>query len=142
MRNRWKLLVALAVLVAASVVNAAAPVARTKGNSDLDACVKSFEHDACIDAQTDPATTQACLSKELTTADAALNAAYQGVLKDLAGNTARLDMLKAAQRAWVDFRDKDCQWSASQFGGVTAGMAVVSCKVSKTLCRKYELNFY
>lgn len=57
------------------------------------------------------ATTQAemnaCAANELAEADRQLNEVYQSVLKKHAGNTAFTQKLRAAQRAWVTFRDAE-----------------------------------
>ncbi len=50
------------------------------------------------------------LGKEMNETDAKLNAAYQKVLKGLPNDAAR-EKLKAAQRAWVAWRDAEVKTS-------------------------------
>jgi uncharacterized protein YecT (DUF1311 family) len=52
--------------------------------------------------------------KELDEADARLNATYQRVLKGLPNDAAR-ERLKAAQRAWVAWRDTEMAVSKSLY---------------------------
>jgi uncharacterized protein YecT (DUF1311 family) len=49
----------------------------------------------------------ACAADQLAEADRQLNAAYQALLKKLAKDTAFIQGLRAAQRAWVTFRDAE-----------------------------------
>ncbi|HZH43382.1 MAG TPA: lysozyme inhibitor LprI family protein [Lysobacter sp.] len=46
---------------------------------------------------------------ELAMADDELNAAYKALLANL--DTAGQQHLRAAQRAWIQMRDADCQWA-------------------------------
>ena len=92
----------------------------------------------------------ACADKELTAADADLNKAYRKVLArvpsvdapapyDAKGYEAAL---RAAQRAWVAYRDADCkgvvpfEWG----GGTGATAAVLGCLTEKTKARTKDLN--
>ncbi|MET0535285.1 MAG: lysozyme inhibitor LprI family protein [Steroidobacter sp.] len=58
-----------------------------------------------------PAGTQAqmntCATNELAEADRQLNATYQSLLKKYADDAAFIQKLRAAQRAWVAFRDAE-----------------------------------
>ncbi len=94
-----------------------------------------------------------CAEQDYKRADATLNAAYQKLLRKVqeSGGEAPYDAaswekaLKAAQRAWVAFRDADCkglvpmEWS----GGSGTTVAVLSCMTeltrerTKTLTERY-----
>lgn len=73
-----------------------------------------------------------CLSKEGEWWDARLNDAYKVLMRkekihdrdNGAGSNgiqSAADSLKAAQRAWIPFRDATCQYEYSQWGGGTGG---------------------
>jgi uncharacterized protein YecT (DUF1311 family) len=91
-----------------------------------------------------------CGEQEYLKADAELNSLYKTIVDGLdsrAGDSgsdvgAWKDALKAAQRAWVDFKQKDCgeligyEWG----GGTGAGPATYGCLVEKTKTRIRELK--
>lgn len=56
-----------------------------------------------------------CAADELARADTALNEAYQVVLEEL--EPERVELLRTAQRAWIRFRDAECELEASEFAG-------------------------
>ncbi|HEV7317261.1 MAG TPA: lysozyme inhibitor LprI family protein [Ensifer sp.] len=84
--------------------------------------------DACADAS-DQATMNACADKALKASDAELNTLYkqiQGRLKDDADKTK---LLVAAQRAWIAFRDAECDFDSSGVsGGSVQPMIVLQCR--------------
>jgi uncharacterized protein YecT (DUF1311 family) len=97
----------------------------------------------------DLSSVQSCATAELARADKALNSAYQKVLRDLTppsvGDPKDLASSKAmlieAQRAWVKFRDNDCNAIAPLIGSGTARLqAVTGCKIQRTEQRTKELN--
>jgi uncharacterized protein YecT (DUF1311 family) len=61
------------------------------------------------------------LGKEMNEADAKLNAVYQKVLKSLPDDAAR-EKLKAAQRAWVAWRDAEVKTSESIYEDGKTGL--------------------
>lgn len=90
-----------------------------------------------------------CLAKELTAADAKLNAAYQQALSAIAaGDTpaaqkvAWRDNLVAAQRAWLAYRDANCKFDLVgaewNFGSGTTS-AQQQCVLALTQARTSEL---
>jgi uncharacterized protein YecT (DUF1311 family) len=121
-------------LIAATVSLAASPAQAF----DCDNAVSTYE-------------LQACANEALAVSDAKLTAAYQQALasiKTRGGQPAPYDTksyeeaLRAAQRAWVTFRDAECKgvipfaWT----GGSGTGGAVLSCLISKTEARTKDLN--
>lgn len=66
--------------------------------------------DPCADAMT-TAQMQACLGERYQEADGALNRAYRQAMEAL--DETRQAKLRAAQRAWIDFRDKSAEFEAS-----------------------------
>lgn len=72
-------------------------------------------------------------------ADANLNKVYRDVFNKLDA-TAKAD-LKAAQNAWIKYRDLDCKFqSAGVAGGSMQPMVVSGCLADKTAARTKELN--
>ena len=90
------------------------------------------------------ATTQAdmniCAAERRAGADAALNAAYGALVRE-PGLADRLDRLRAAERAWVAYRDAQCAFEGSQYeGGSMQPMAVDGCAEALTGRRTAELR--
>lgn len=71
----------------------------------------------CANAS-DQATMNQCAGQEFKAADKDLNAVYQQITGRLKDNPDAKKLLVSAQRAWVGFRDAECQFSSS---GVTGG---------------------
>lgn len=85
---------------------------------------------------------EACnLSKSIDEMDKQLNAKYQKVLKmyqkDKANNYAKL--LIEAQRAWIRYRDRVCEFEDQAFGGINS-ISWARCKARITETRLNELN--
>lgn len=82
-----------------------------------------------------------CAAKSASLADQKLNEAYQKLRGTVQG--AETDLLISAQRAWIDFRDKNCQFSSDRFeGGSIAPMVYSSCIERVTKQRTEELEGY
>lgn len=91
----------------------------------------------------------ACAQRDFQTADTGLNAAYKRALDAVRGHDAPPPndakayetALRAAQRAWVAYRDADCKgvvpfaWS----GGQGAETEILGCLTAKTEARTREL---
>lgn len=91
----------------------------------------------CDDPQTTLAIKQ-CLSAELGVADAALNRVYKAVREDQ--DDEANELLKTTQRAWITYRDAECDRMADVArGGTLAGVLVLSCHVDMTTSRTKEL---
>jgi uncharacterized protein YecT (DUF1311 family) len=92
----------------------------------------------------------ACAEKELEKADGALNTAYKAALAKIQAQDAPAPYdakayeaaFRAAQRAWVAYRDADCkgvvpfEWT----GGTGTTSAVLGCLAAKTNARTQELT--
>lgn len=70
----------------------------------------------CQDAVT-TAEMRACANEQYKAADAELGRVYRQLASQLSGQ--RRDKLKAAQRAWITFRDKNADFAASVAEGGT-----------------------
>jgi uncharacterized protein YecT (DUF1311 family) len=81
----------------------------------------------------------ACLAGEFSRADTLLNKAYNSLRNRLDKNGK--DLLKSGQRAWLTYRDKDCELQASAAsGGQAYEPMYISCQTEKTLSRIKELK--
>ena len=87
----------------------------------------------------------------LAAAEEAANAALQVMLTTARDSAAELDRiterdvavpaLEAAQAAWEDYRDKECDFAGSLFGGGSGtGIAIRSCRVELTRSRTRALE--
>ncbi|MBD9556958.1 lysozyme inhibitor LprI family protein [Ensifer adhaerens] len=98
--------------------------------------------DECADAS-DQATMNACADKALKASDAELNALYkqiQGRLKDDADKTK---LLVAAQRAWIAYRDAECDFASSGVaGGSAQPMITLECRDDRTQKRVADFKTY
>ncbi|AKC08045.1 MULTISPECIES: lysozyme inhibitor LprI family protein [Rhizobium/Agrobacterium group] len=110
----------------------------------------AFADDApdCTSPQTQADMT-ICAGKDYEKADKQLNAAYQKVRKQLAerdktadeSGKGAVDALVAAQRAWVAFRDANCDAFGFQArGGTMEPMLVSSCLADMSNKRADELR--
>ena len=94
--------------------------------------------DPCADAQSQTEM-NICWGKQYKAADAQLNVVYREFMSKLsAEETAQL---KAAQLAWLKFRDANCEFVADQFkGGSMRSMVVGMCLADVTHARVNELK--
>lgn len=82
-----------------------------------------------------------CAFREFKAADAALNAAYRQIMARLSGQTEARQLLTAAQRAWMAFRDAECKFSASGVqGGSIQPMIASMCQTDLTKARTETLR--
>jgi uncharacterized protein YecT (DUF1311 family) len=91
-----------------------------------------------------------CADKDFQAADKALNAAYEAAVANI--KTRELEKpydaksfeaaLRAAQRAWVAYRDADCKDLTAQewSGGTGTTSAVLGCMTEKTMQRTKDLK--
>lgn len=81
---------------------------------------------------------QPCLSEEIQRQDARLNGAYAGALQIL--DPATKLKLRAAQRAWIAFRDADCEAVQASYSGAIAPIMQDTCYLERTSQRADELE--
>ena len=73
--------------------------------------------------------------------DAALNTAYAKVLKSNSDDAKGIALLRAAEHAWIDFRDKDCAFEThSDEGGSIYRTVLAACQIRVTKARIKELQ--
>jgi uncharacterized protein YecT (DUF1311 family) len=113
----------------------------------------AMAHAACDDPQSN-AEMKICADQEWKKADAELNAAYAKALASARETYTSMRgepgyqnmpdgeaMLRAAQRAWVTFRDANCKYQYQvYYGGTHAGLAYLICMGDMTKARLKELR--
>ncbi len=93
--------------------------------------------DPCIDKDT--ATAVACQERETRIWDERLNASFKDARAHVDAATG--EALKAAQRAWIAFRDAKCAVSEIEYGGGSmATVMVADCKRTETGRRALEMQ--
>ncbi|MFB2934189.1 lysozyme inhibitor LprI family protein [Aerosakkonemataceae cyanobacterium BLCC-F154] len=82
-----------------------------------------------------------CAGIEYRNADQKLNQVYQKLLLRLPAS--RKQKLILAQRAWITFRDANCEFERSQFeGGTMAPAAKAGCLANLTKTRTAQIEKY
>lgn len=79
-----------------------------------------------------------CIGTETKRQDARLNKAYKEVMPQL--SPARKKELQDAQRAWIKYRDANCNFYADPDGGTIATVNSNDCFMSATASRAKELE--
>jgi uncharacterized protein YecT (DUF1311 family) len=79
-----------------------------------------------------------CTSKEKARQDARLNENYKKLMSKLSAK--RKKMLLEGQRAWIKFRDANCNFYFDPEGGTAAVLASNSCFLQATADRAKELR--
>ncbi|MFA6095064.1 MAG: lysozyme inhibitor LprI family protein [Candidatus Paceibacterota bacterium] len=79
-----------------------------------------------------------CINEESKTQDARLNKAYKQILAEL--TPQRKKILQEAQRAWLKYRELNCNFYAEPNGGTRDIVNVKSCFMSTTAFRAKELE--
>jgi len=78
-----------------------------------------------------------CTHKEIEYQDRLLNSAYQTAMRSLEPD--RATKLRQAQRAWIMYRDSQCEAVASS-GGTMDILNRGGCILSETVTRRLELE--
>lgn len=91
-----------------------------------------------------------CAQRDFDAADAKLNTSYKAALSavsDMAGDKpydvkSWQAALRASQRAWIAFRDAECNGHVAMFwtGGTGATVDILGCMTEKTKQRTVELD--
>ena len=84
-----------------------------------------------------------CANEDYQAADAKLNKTYGEIMKRLSDDADGRKLLQAAQRAWIAFRDAECDFStADSKDGSVYPMLVSGCLVGLTEARTEQLGGY
>jgi len=81
-----------------------------------------------------------CIGAETKRQDARLNKAYKEVMPQL--SPARKKQLQDTQRAWIKYRDANCNFYADPDGGTMATVSSNDCFMSATASRAKELESF
>lgn len=91
--------------------------------------------------------TAACLSTQEETVNLALDAALEiargsaAELDEITGRSVAVPALEASQVAWLAFRDAECDYAGSLFGGGSGtGIEIRSCRITLTRSRTDALT--
>jgi len=96
--------------------------------------------DPCANAQTQVDMNE-CQGREYKKADAALNAVYKQLMAKTQDDAGELAALKAAQQAWIKFRDADCEFeSYENKGGTIYPLVYSGCLTTLTQERTKQLR--
>ncbi len=99
--------------------------------------------DECLDKADTQVEMNDCAGKALKAADAALNKAYQEILKRLGDDADAKKLLVGAEKAWLAFRDAECAFSSSSsVGGSIHPMIFAECLTVMTERRVADLTAY
>ena len=79
-----------------------------------------------------------CIGAETKRQDLRLNKAYRNIINELSAE--RKKQLLTAQRAWISYRDANCQFYADPEGGSLARVSASDCLMSMTASRSKELE--
>lgn len=79
-----------------------------------------------------------CIGAETQRQDIPLNQAYRDVMASL--TPERKKQLQEAQRAWIRYRDANCDFYADPDGGTMAAVSSNDCFMSTTASRAKELE--
>lgn len=98
----------------------------------------SKQYDACMSKAVATVDMVDCMTAETKRQDAGLNAAYKELQAEL--NAGRKKQLLEAQRAWIKFRDTNCDFYYDPEGGSLARLAANDCILTMTANRAQELR--
>ena len=79
-----------------------------------------------------------CITAETRRQDALLNQRYKALIATL--KPARKEALLAAQRAWISFRDLNCQFTWIRTAGPSRGLHPISVLCARRLCAQRNLT--
>jgi uncharacterized protein YecT (DUF1311 family) len=103
---------------------------------------KGKSDERCDDGDLGIAGQSLSYDKQYKQADAELNKVYEQVMSRLDSKSQK-DALKAAQRAWISFRDKECDFDASRYeGGTLVNVVHPACLYPETARRTDALHDY
>ncbi|MDQ0139239.1 lysozyme inhibitor LprI family protein [Cupriavidus necator] len=124
----------LACVAVVSLAVAAIPANAAK-NGGL-----SADYERCMGKAGSTADMLNCAAVESRLQEAALNSAYQALLRQL--EAPRTGQLRVAQRVWLEYRQANCAYIANPAGGSAARMAGATCVLEMTAARTRELRAF
>ena len=126
-------------MLSASVVLAASSLLAAPASGQDDGLTAAFG--GCMDASGGVTFVMIdCISAEYERQDERLNQLYQTLMNGL--DYERRETLRSAQRAWIEFRDTNCDFYFDPQGGTASRLAANSCIMSETAERAAELEMF
>jgi uncharacterized protein YecT (DUF1311 family) len=119
----------VALLIAATLAISPAVAANREFSKDFETCLDKA-------AGVTPAMID-CISTELKRQDTLLNDNYRKLMASL--SAGRKKTLQEAQRAWIKFRDTNCDFYYDPDGGTAARVDARECLLNATADRAQEL---
>jgi uncharacterized protein YecT (DUF1311 family) len=99
----------------------------------------SQEYSACIDQSGgNNFEMSECISQEYAVQDKKLNDVYKKLMNQL--SEERKKVLRDAQRAWISYADKNCDFYNDPEGGTMASLGAQECMLSSRASRARELE--
>ncbi|WP_386083075.1 lysozyme inhibitor LprI family protein [Vreelandella sp. F11] len=95
-------------------------------------------HDACLESAVTTVDIVACITEEFEREDKRLNDNYQQLRSQL--SDSRQEQLLTAQRAWIAYKEANCDFYANPEGGTLARISANSCVLTETTNRADELE--
>ena len=124
-------------LLAALLVQAEVPPGRDCRLGMINDCYTEA-HYRCLETALSTMETLACIGAERARQDGALNRAYAEALDRL--NARQQATLRAAQRAWIGYRDARCASFLDAEWGSLARISAADCLLSMTIERRLDLE--
>jgi uncharacterized protein YecT (DUF1311 family) len=92
-------------------------------------------------AQQNQTEMNACFERDLQRADDRLNAAYARRIEGMRDDPDGVKLLRAAERSWVDFREKNCIFQAhGEEGGSVYPTIVATCRIKMSAERTKDIQ--
>lgn len=125
-------------------MNALLPAAAAFSTALLFAAASSAQDWDCTDAGNLPQQgMNMCAHKDFERADRALNVAWKGAWGDVQKTKGQVHPLLQAQRAWIAYRESQCEAEGRSFeGGSLQPFIISSCMARMTRQRTEELLIY
>ncbi|AFC70529.1 lysozyme inhibitor LprI family protein [Rickettsia australis] len=80
-----------------------------------------------------------CAGEEYKKVDKKLNQIYQEILKHLADEQEKVNLLRKAQNLWIKYRDADCEfWSSGVYGGSVYPMILGYVSYTEERIKEFE----
>ena len=98
------------------------------------------QHRTCMSYASSMADRRRCDSEEIERQKALLNAEYRIVTNGI--SQPAKERLDRAQKAWVEFRDLDCQSKSAAIQGSGGADSYNDCMLQHIKIRKYQLENY
>ncbi len=98
----------------------------------------SKEFDKCMDKAVSTMYMIDCMTEENSSQDKRLNRAYKSLMETLSAE--RKKKLQEAQRAWIKYRDANCDYYNDPEGGSMARIGANNCVLDATARRAQELE--